>query len=247
MAGSKTGSKIILEERKEGRKGRLRTKCGGGKKETERSAFHVERNKCFTSVSLFSRIFRSSSFNLTVNWLQSHPMQACVARTPARAHAVARTIAGPLSHKTYASPTVFVFSSRTYASTAPGLPSTSSHIPPPILSKSSEVPRSNSTSASSSLTPKGPHNTEASGPRLQHAHLLTAVHNARELLPRILDPESEELQFWSSALRDTADELAGVGTGKENRLKVVGAFWCFALRHNSMKYVNTNWRWNGYT
>lgn len=225
----------------------MKTKCGGGKKESERNAFHVERNKCFTSVFLLLRISRSSNLNSTVKWPQSHPMQACVARTPSRARAIARTITPSSSHKIYSSPTALVFSSRTYASTAPGLPSTSSPIPPPLSSKSSEVPRSNSTSAPSSLTPKGPHNTEASGSRLQHAHLLTAVHNARELLPRILDPESEELQFWSSALRVTADELAGVGTGKENRLKVVGAFFCFASRYNSAKYGETYWRWHGYT
>lgn len=171
-------------------------------------------------------------------------MHACVARTPARA--VARTITGTVSHKTYTSPTILVFSTRTYASTAPGRPSTSSSIPPSILLKSPEAPRSNSTSASSSLTPKGPHNTGASGSRLQHARLLTAVHNARELLPRILDPESEELEFWSLALRVTADELVGVGTGQENRLKVVGAFCCFALRHTSVEHVDTNWGWNVY-
>src|SRR6266581_1074840 len=36
--------------------------------------------------------------------------------------------------------------------------------------------------------------------RLQHAHTLTVLHTARELISRILPPQSLELSFWNDIL-----------------------------------------------
>ncbi|KAH9046088.1 hypothetical protein EDB84DRAFT_742205 [Lactarius hengduanensis] len=44
--------------------------------------------------------------------------------------------------------------------------------------------------------------------RLGHASTLTALHKARELVARILPPQSPELSFWNDILRDVSDETS---------------------------------------
>ncbi|KAI0268870.1 hypothetical protein BC834DRAFT_968281 [Gloeopeniophorella convolvens] len=44
--------------------------------------------------------------------------------------------------------------------------------------------------------------------KLQHAQALTALHTARELIPRILPPQSPELSFWNGVLRDVSEETS---------------------------------------
>ncbi|KAI9442631.1 hypothetical protein H4582DRAFT_1929692 [Lactarius indigo] len=44
--------------------------------------------------------------------------------------------------------------------------------------------------------------------KLGHASTLTALHKARELVTRILPPQSPELSFWNDILRDVSDETS---------------------------------------
>lgn len=61
--------------------------------------------------------------------------------------------------------------------------------------------------------------------RLQHARTLTALHTARELITRILPPQSPELSFWDDVLREASDETCGSNlSSKEYRATIVGAF-----------------------
>ncbi|THH19843.1 hypothetical protein EW146_g1376 [Bondarzewia mesenterica] len=61
--------------------------------------------------------------------------------------------------------------------------------------------------------------------RLQNAHIITALHTTRALLPSILLPDSPELLFWNSLLLNTSQELAGVSTllpeSESGKIKVV--------------------------
>lgn len=60
---------------------------------------------------------------------------------------------------------------------------------------------------------------------LQHARTLTALHTARELVARILPPESLESSFWNKVICDVSDEISRSNlTSKEDRITIVGAF-----------------------
>ncbi|KAI0320794.1 hypothetical protein OF83DRAFT_1169057 [Amylostereum chailletii] len=45
--------------------------------------------------------------------------------------------------------------------------------------------------------------------RLEHAPALTALHNVRGLLPRVLSPDSPGLAFWDNVLRSVSEEISG--------------------------------------
>ena len=61
--------------------------------------------------------------------------------------------------------------------------------------------------------------------RLQHAHTLTVLHTARELMARILRPQSLELSFWNEVLCDVSNEISRSNlTSKEDKVTIVGAF-----------------------
>ena len=44
--------------------------------------------------------------------------------------------------------------------------------------------------------------------KLGHASTLTALHKARELVTRVLPPQSPELSFWNDILRDVSDQTS---------------------------------------
>ena len=59
--------------------------------------------------------------------------------------------------------------------------------------------------------------------RLGHASTLTALHKARELITRILPPQSPELSFWNDILRDVSDEISRPSlTSNEEKITIVG-------------------------
>src|SRR6266702_3977242 len=59
--------------------------------------------------------------------------------------------------------------------------------------------------------------------RLGHASTLTALHKARELITRILPPQSPELSFWNDVLRDVSDETCRSSlTSDEEKITIVG-------------------------
>ncbi|KAI0256400.1 hypothetical protein BJV78DRAFT_1273232 [Lactifluus subvellereus] len=58
--------------------------------------------------------------------------------------------------------------------------------------------------------------------RLQHARTLTALYTARELIARILPPQSPELSFWDDVLREASDETSDSNlSSKEYRATIV--------------------------
>jgi hypothetical protein len=88
---------------------------------------------------------------------------------------------------------------------------------------------SSSSSSSSSTLPTSAHSyasLAARDPnRLQHAHTLTALHTARELIARIFPSQSPESSFWNKVLCETSDEISRSNlTSKEDRITIVGAF-----------------------
>ena len=59
--------------------------------------------------------------------------------------------------------------------------------------------------------------------KLGHASTLTALHKARELITRILPPQSPELSFWNDILRDVSDETCRCSlTSNEEKITIVG-------------------------
>ena len=61
--------------------------------------------------------------------------------------------------------------------------------------------------------------------KLGHASTLTALHKARELITRILPPQSPELSFWNDILRDVSDETCRCSlTSNEEKITIVGMF-----------------------
>ena len=72
---------------------------------------------------------------------------------------------------------------------------------------------------------KSPFASSSSQPpdKLGHASTLTALHKARELITRILPPQSPELSFWNDILRDVSDETCRCSlTSNEENITVVG-------------------------
>ena len=60
---------------------------------------------------------------------------------------------------------------------------------------------------------------------LQHARTLTALHTARELIARILPPQSPESSFWNKVLCEVSEEISRSNlTSKEDKISIVGAF-----------------------
>ncbi|KAH9062455.1 hypothetical protein EDB87DRAFT_304621 [Lactarius vividus] len=58
--------------------------------------------------------------------------------------------------------------------------------------------------------------------RLGYASTLTALHKARELVARILPPQSPELSFWNDILRDVSDEASRCSlTSNEENITIV--------------------------
>ncbi|KAF8499617.1 hypothetical protein F5888DRAFT_1802113 [Russula emetica] len=58
--------------------------------------------------------------------------------------------------------------------------------------------------------------------RLQHAHTLTALHAARELIARIFPSQSPESSFWNKVLCEASDEISRSNlTSKEDRITIV--------------------------
>lgn len=75
--------------------------------------------------------------------------------------------------------------------------------------------------------PQSPFASSATQPqnRLGHASTLTALHKARELITRILPPQSPELSFWNDVLRDVSDETSRSSlTLNEEKITIVGMF-----------------------
>jgi hypothetical protein len=69
---------------------------------------------------------------------------------------------------------------------------------------------------------KSPFNSQPPD-KLGHASTLTALHKARELIARILPPQSPELSFWNDVLRDVADETCRCSlTSNEEKITIVG-------------------------
>ena len=59
--------------------------------------------------------------------------------------------------------------------------------------------------------------------RLGHASTLTALHKARELVTRILPPQSPEQSFWDDVLRDVSDETSRCSlTSNDEKVTIVG-------------------------
>jgi hypothetical protein len=84
---------------------------------------------------------------------------------------------------------------------------------------------SSSKSSITSVTARHPN-------RLQHGHTLTVLHTARELIARILPPQSVELSFWNDVLCDVSNEISRSSLiSKEDKVTIVGAFWV----------CNSNW------
>ncbi|KAI9510941.1 hypothetical protein F5148DRAFT_1147222 [Russula earlei] len=92
---------------------------------------------------------------------------------------------------------------------------------PCILAWSSSCPLRSSASTLTTTAPtyKGPSVSPAATScfasiaarhpvRLQHAPTLTVLHTARELLARVLPPQSPELSFWNAVLCKVSDEIS---------------------------------------
>jgi hypothetical protein len=64
------------------------------------------------------------------------------------------------------------------------------------------------------------------GDRLQHAHTVTALYTARELISRILPPQSPGSSFWVDILRETSDEVcrSNLVSNEHKATTIVGAF-----------------------
>jgi hypothetical protein len=78
---------------------------------------------------------------------------------------------------------------------------------------------SSSKSSSTSAAPRHPN-------KLQHGHTLTVLHTARELIARILPPQSVELSFWNDVLCDVSNEICCSSLiSKEDKVTIIGAFW----------------------
>ena len=59
--------------------------------------------------------------------------------------------------------------------------------------------------------------------RLGHASTLTALHKARELVTRVLPPQSPELLFWNDILRDVSDQTSRSSlTFDKEKITIVG-------------------------
>ena len=58
--------------------------------------------------------------------------------------------------------------------------------------------------------------------RLTSAPTLTAIHNVRELLPRILAPDSPDRVFWDRVLHDVYEDTSGTLASSGRKLGVVG-------------------------
>ncbi len=85
-------------------------------------------------------------------------------------------------------------------------------------SKTSSSTLPTSTSPFASLAAQHPN-------RLQHARTLTVLHTARELITRILPPQSPESFFWNKVLCEASDEISRSNlTSKGDRITIVGAF-----------------------
>ncbi|KAF8260964.1 hypothetical protein EI94DRAFT_1810985 [Lactarius quietus] len=79
--------------------------------------------------------------------------------------------------------------------------------------------------ASSTLSVlKSPFASSSTQPRdkLGHASTLTALHKARELITRVLPPQSPDLSFWNDILRDVSDETCRCSlTSNEEKITIV--------------------------
>ncbi|TFY66690.1 hypothetical protein EVG20_g4398 [Dentipellis fragilis] len=99
------------------------------------------------------------------------------------------------------------------------------HRPPHYFTSRSvsNTPARHATEASVAGTPgpPPPGHTKSQSQRLEHAPAITTLHTARQLLPRIIAPGSQELAFWKDVLSRTAEELAGTSASKARNISVV--------------------------
>jgi hypothetical protein len=114
------------------------------------------------------------------------------------------------------------------------------------IHKSSPIPPTPTSSLASSTTQHSE--------RLQHAPALTVLHTTRELIARILPPESLELSFWNKVLCEVSDEITRSSlTSKQDSATIVGALQVvtpvgLALMHRSqfipwMNFLEGNRSW----